>query len=92
MSTERISGTFGTITFRDYGSDKFKGVGMTQDNGMSVQDVPDQDACLHEQLDKYSAEVNVLIEQLMQSAETIKEQQQQIDYLEYLITRKAAGE
>ena len=62
---------------------------MTQDNGMSV---PDQDTSLHEQLDKYSAEVNVLIEQLMQSAETIKEQQQQIDYLEYLITRKAAGE
>jgi len=56
---------------------------------MSVQDVPDQDEHLQGMLDKSSAEVNVLVEELMQCTETIKAQQEQIDYLEYLITRKS---
>jgi len=67
----------------DYPEHILEGFTMTQDNGMSADDH------LQEMLDKSSAEVNVLVEELMQCTETIKVQQEQIEYLEYLITRKA---
>jgi len=84
MSTERISGTFGTITFSRSLTERLKGQTMTQDNGMSADATG-----LEEQLERAETEVEVLTNAVVDCGETIKAQQEQIDYLEYLITRKA---